>query len=228
MTIEHEASDDGEPSPTGEHPLTQIRRLATDMGVDDLSIHHDWYARGRGGDVWWTDEPGAAATATSPPEQRVTLSDVSWETYERLLADHVDCQTPRLTYDRGTLEIVGTLSQLREEPNAILWSFVEHIATEWSIDTYCVGSMTFVHKGIQQGFSPDTAFYIQHAPHVRGLKQIDPTIHPPPDLVIEIDISRRVVEQASDLRRVRRAGDLAGAGRRRHRLHPAAGQVRYV
>jgi hypothetical protein len=35
--------------------------------------------------------------------------------------------------------------------------------------------MTFVHKGIQQGFSPDTAFYIQHAPHVRSLKQIDPT-----------------------------------------------------
>ena len=132
---------------------------------------------------------GITATATIPPEQRVTLSDVSWETFERLLADHVDCQTPRLTYDQGTLEIVGTLSQLREEPNAILWSFVEHVATEWSIDTYCVGSMTFVHKGIQQGFSPDTAFYIQHAPHVRGVGQIDPTIDPPPDLVIEIDVS---------------------------------------
>jgi hypothetical protein len=137
ITIEHEASDESEPSPTVDHPLTQIGRLATDMGVDDLSINHDWHAHGRGGDVWWTDEPGstATATATSPPEQRVTLSDVSWETFERLYADHVDCQTPRLTYDRGTLEIVGTLSQLREEPNAILWSFVELIATEWSIDT---------------------------------------------------------------------------------------------
>jgi Uma2 family endonuclease len=130
------------------------------------------------------------AMVTSPPEQCVTLSDVSWETYERLLGDHVDCQAPRLTYDRGALEIVGTLSQLREEPNAIVWSFVEHIAMEWSVDTYCVGSMTFVHKGIQQGFSPDTVFYIQHAPHVRRIGQIYPTIHPPPDLVIEIDVSR--------------------------------------
>ncbi len=46
MTIEHEAPDGGELSPTGEHPLTQIGCLATDMGVDDLSINHDHYAHG--------------------------------------------------------------------------------------------------------------------------------------------------------------------------------------
>jgi len=29
------------------YPLTQILEIATDMGVDDLSIRHDWYAHGR-------------------------------------------------------------------------------------------------------------------------------------------------------------------------------------
>ena len=29
------------------YPLTQILELATDMGVDDLSTRHDWYAHGR-------------------------------------------------------------------------------------------------------------------------------------------------------------------------------------
>jgi len=29
------------------YPLTQILAIATDMGVDDLSIRHDWYAHGR-------------------------------------------------------------------------------------------------------------------------------------------------------------------------------------
>ncbi|MBI4530765.1 MAG: DUF104 domain-containing protein, partial [Candidatus Latescibacteria bacterium] len=28
------------------HPLTEILRLATDMGVTDLSTRHDWYAHG--------------------------------------------------------------------------------------------------------------------------------------------------------------------------------------
>jgi hypothetical protein len=29
------------------YPLTQILDIATDVGVDDLSIKHDWYAHGR-------------------------------------------------------------------------------------------------------------------------------------------------------------------------------------
>jgi len=29
------------------YPLTQILEFATDMGVDDLSTRHDWYAHGR-------------------------------------------------------------------------------------------------------------------------------------------------------------------------------------
>jgi hypothetical protein len=48
------------------------------------------------------------ATMLSPPsqvEQRVVLRDVSWETYERLLAEQADRSNPRLTYDRGLLEL---------------------------------------------------------------------------------------------------------------------------
>jgi predicted DNA-binding antitoxin AbrB/MazE fold protein len=29
------------------YPLTQILDIATDVGVDDLSTRHDWYAHGR-------------------------------------------------------------------------------------------------------------------------------------------------------------------------------------
>ena len=32
------------------YPLTKIVEIATDMGVDDLSIRHDWYAHGRRND----------------------------------------------------------------------------------------------------------------------------------------------------------------------------------
>ena len=32
---------------TGPYPLTEISKLAVDMGVTDLSTRHSWYAHGR-------------------------------------------------------------------------------------------------------------------------------------------------------------------------------------
>ena len=46
-------------------------------------------------------------TVLSPPEERVLLRDVSWETYERLLREQGDRRTPRFTHDRGRLEIMS-------------------------------------------------------------------------------------------------------------------------
>jgi hypothetical protein len=40
-------------------------------------------------------------TVKDSVEQRVVLYDISWETYERLLADHLDNSVPHFTYDRG-------------------------------------------------------------------------------------------------------------------------------
>ncbi len=60
-----------------------------------------------------------STTVASPAaEQRVTLQ-VSWETYERLLAEHPDAAGPRFTYDEGTLEIM-VVSASHETPNRIL------------------------------------------------------------------------------------------------------------
>jgi len=44
-------------------------------------------------------------TVLTLPEQRVVLQNVSWETYEHLLSDHVDVSAPRFTFDRGVLLI---------------------------------------------------------------------------------------------------------------------------
>lgn len=54
VTIERVASAP-EPAAEGAYPLTAIRHLATDMGVTDLSTHHDRYAHGR-----VADESGGA------------------------------------------------------------------------------------------------------------------------------------------------------------------------
>src|SRR5438045_1012466 len=127
-------------------------------------------------------------TVLSPPEQRVTLHNVSWETYERLLADLQDSSAPRMTYDRGTLEIMSPSSE-HERYNRTAAQIVEELAVEMDLNIDSLGSTTFRREDIDRGFEPDSCFYIRNAVRVRGKKRIDLTVDPPPDLVIEIDIT---------------------------------------
>lgn len=128
------------------------------------------------------------ATAVSQAEQRVVLYDVSWETYEHLLADHLDVSSPRFTYDEGTLEIMSPSSK-HEKTNRSIAMLVETIAVEWEIELENLGSTTFKRKDLKRGFEPDSCFYFQNADRIRGKDEIDLHTDPPPDLVIEIDIT---------------------------------------
>lgn len=128
------------------------------------------------------------ATVLSPPEQRVMLHNVRWETYERLLSDLGDSGAPRLTYDRGTLEIMSPSSE-HERYNRTVAQIVEELAVELDVHIESLGSTTFRRGDLDQGFEPDSCFYVRNAASVRGKKRIDLKNDPPPDLVIEIDIT---------------------------------------
>ncbi|MEJ7618822.1 MAG: Uma2 family endonuclease [Pyrinomonadaceae bacterium] len=127
-------------------------------------------------------------TVISSPEQRVVLHGVSWETYERLLAEHQNSSSTRFTYDQGRLEIM-ILSPEHEEPNRSLSFLVEIVALEMNINVRNFGSTTFKREGIGRGFAPDSCFYLQNAQRIKGRKRLDLSIDPPPDLVIEIDVT---------------------------------------
>lgn len=139
-----------------------------------------------------TRRSGMATVASPPAEERIVLHDVSWETYERLLADHVDRSVPRFTYDRGELEIVSSSIE-HERDNRALALLIEIIAMEWEIEVMNVGPMTFKRRDLQRGFEPDSSVYVQHEPHVRGWTQIDLAVDPPPDLIMEIEGSRSAI-----------------------------------
>ena len=132
------------------------------------------------------------ATVTAPPVQQIVLHDISWETYERLLADHANSSAPRFTYDRGELEILSPSTE-HEEDNRTLALLVEIIAHEFSLDIRNVGSMTFKRHRLQQGFEPDSSFYIPNEVRVRGRRQIDLAVDSPPDVIIEIEVTRSAI-----------------------------------
>lgn len=132
-----------------------------------------------------------SAEQLTPPSElghRFILRGVSWATYQRLLDDFKDSHAAHFAYDRGVLEIM-VLSTKHERPNRTLALLVEVLAEELNMDVQRLGSTTFTREDLDKGFEPDSCFYIQNEARVRGKDEIDLAVDPPPDLVIEIDIT---------------------------------------
>lgn len=124
----------------------------------------------------------------SEREQRVILHGVSWATYESLLADLQDSHAAHFTYDRGVLEIMAP-SLEHEKINRRLHSLFETIANVLEIDFENAGSTTFKREDLACGFEPDTCFYVRNVEQIRKKEKIDLAQDPPPDLIIEVDIT---------------------------------------
>lgn len=127
-------------------------------------------------------------TTSAPPEDRVVMRHVRWDTYERLLADHEDVRSPRFTYDRGVLEVMVP-GNLHEGLSQLVNSMMAAIAEARDFDLTSLGSTTFRDAGWDRGFEPDACFYLWHAATVRGLRRIVPRVDPAPEIVFEVDIT---------------------------------------
>jgi Uma2 family endonuclease len=135
------------------------------------------------------------ATTTTLVE-RVVLNGVNWETYESLLADIGDHHNLRLTYDRGTLQIMSPTPE-HGHYGHILALLVEVLAEEMEQNVRCFGITTFRRKDLKRGFEPDTCFYIQNEAHFRGKLGLDLKVDPPPDLLVEVDITSSSLDRFS-------------------------------
>jgi len=71
------------------------------------------------------------------------------------------------------------------------------MASELEIDVVAAGSTTFRRKDLRKGFEPDASFYIRNAQAVRKRPQIDLRRDPPPDVVVEIEITNPAINKLS-------------------------------
>jgi Uma2 family endonuclease len=133
-------------------------------------------------------------TTDAPPEDRVVMRHVRWDTYERLMADHEDSPVPRFTYDRGTLEITMP-GNLHEGLSELVSAMMNVIAETRDVDMTALGSTTFKDAGWDRGFEPDACFYLANAARVRGLRRIVPRVDPPPEIVFEVDITSSSIDK---------------------------------
>ncbi len=112
---------------------------------------------------------------------------VSWAEFERLLDESGESPS-RLSYGDGVLETVA-LSAAHELPNRALALFVEIAAVEAGMNVLSQGSLTIKREDLRKGVEPDSCYYIQNAQSVWNVRDFDFEVHPPPDLVIEVDIT---------------------------------------
>ena len=119
--------------------------------------------------------------------QRVVLSNISWQTYQTLLAEAGDKRSSRFSYSQEVLEIIMP-SDLHETVNCLLKQFVTTLSDELKLKRKGFGSTTLNREDLKQGAEPDSCFYIQNVDRIRGRK-INLSIDPPPDLIIEVDLT---------------------------------------
>jgi Uma2 family endonuclease len=132
--------------------------------------------------------PAAPSPPPSTGEQHLVLRNVPWENYVAIGQLFADRPALRLTYDRGTLEFMTTSSR-HEIFKHWLGRFVETIAEESSKPIAPAGSMTFQREDLERGFEPDNCYWIAKEPAVRGKLTWEADKDPPPDLMLEIEVS---------------------------------------
>jgi Uma2 family endonuclease len=71
-----------------------------------------------------------------------------------------------------------------------------HVWTEeFGIEIESCGSMTMQREDLQRGFEADNCYYLLHLSLVRGKEELDFLVDPPPDLAIEIEVSRKAINK---------------------------------
>ena len=123
-----------------------------------------------------------------PAGSKLELFQVDWDEYEHLLSQMGDFPGHRLSYDCGRLVVVGPLAE-HEDYKDFIYSLVRLISLETDVALETRGTTTFKSKKLLKGAEPDTCFYVQSASQIIGKRRINLDTDPPPDVVVEIDLS---------------------------------------
>lgn len=119
---------------------------------------------------------------TPSADQIVTLHDVSWEDYERLLEIRGDKAAPRITYLEGEVEIMSP-SKDHEQ----IKSFIGHLLETWcidrGIDVTPFGSWTLKGQETKHAAEADECYIFGTEPRAR------------PQLAIEVEWTRGGIDK---------------------------------
>jgi Uma2 family endonuclease len=117
----------------------------------------------------------------------VVRMPASWQDYQQLSQQRGDSGLPRLKYRSGEVLLMSPLAQYGRDANLIadiVKAILDHQGQEY--DAFTPITMDLPETA---GIEPDYCFYIDRWQAVSGKKRIDWEVDPPPDLIIEVDVT---------------------------------------
>ena len=136
--------------------------------------------------------PDIDQVTRSLPEKRVSLH-VDWDAYQTICTTLGEHRSAHLTYHNGILEIMTPL-EAHENSSGLIGQFIEILTEELNLNIKSMESTTLARSGLKAGAEPDQGYYIANEPLVRG-KIVNLSVDPPPDLVVEVDITHTDIDK---------------------------------
>jgi Uma2 family endonuclease len=119
----------------------------------------------------------------------------TWQDYDRALAERDRLgRRYRITYDRGVLEIMPISAPHSCWQNLII-GLLTMFATAKGIPISGRGPWTCRREELDRGLEPDWCYYVQNESRVRGRAELDLESDPPPDFVVEVEVTRSVINR---------------------------------
>lgn len=121
------------------------------------------------------------------PSGAVVRLPATWQEYQNLCQQRGDGSIPRMKYRDGEVLLMSPLPVHGRDANLIadiIKALLDHDGREY--DAFAPVTMELPEES---GIDPDYCFYIDNWEAVSGKKRIDWKNGPPPDLVVEIDVT---------------------------------------
>jgi Uma2 family endonuclease len=134
-------------------------------------------------------------------EKRLLFRNLDWPRYQALretLNRHgenspVENRNIHFTYLQGTLEVTIPL-EIHEFSARLIEKFIWILVVEFGLKVKTMGSTTLDREALDRSAEPDNAYYIKNQSLVAG-RDIDLDRDPPPDLVVEVDITHTDIKK---------------------------------
>ncbi|MGG6267738.1 Uma2 family endonuclease [Leptolyngbya sp. AN03gr2] len=131
----------------------------------------------------------------TPTEKRVTLSGVSWQSFEELLSELGQTRTSRLTYDRGKLEMMTPLEE-HDRCLRLIESLILVLADELYLKIYSLGSVLLTLPDLGRAIQPDAMYSLEDI-KLQKRAELDMNRADSPELAIEVAIGRGSLDRES-------------------------------
>jgi Uma2 family endonuclease len=137
--------------------------------------------------------PALREAPVTPAEHRFVIRNIDWATYKKI-SEALPNRNFHMAFDGENLELM-TISSRHDRSGRSLYRMIVVITEEMSLPICSVGSMTCESDAVERAAEPDDSFYIANEPRVRGKDPIKLDTDPPPDLSVEIEITRSSIQR---------------------------------